>query len=49
MKTWQKKSLVDIWHFLIQATLELGMTPSDVLKEYTKKNQINTNRQKMDY
>jgi dimeric dUTPase (all-alpha-NTP-PPase superfamily) len=44
-----KEELVDIWHFVIQATLELGMTPSDVLKEYTKKNQINRDRQKIDY
>jgi dimeric dUTPase (all-alpha-NTP-PPase superfamily) len=44
-----KEELVDIWHFVIQATLELGMTPSDVLKEYTKKNQINRDRQKLDY
>jgi dimeric dUTPase (all-alpha-NTP-PPase superfamily) len=44
-----KEELIDIWHFVIQATLELGMTPSDVLKEYTKKNQINRNRQKIDY
>ena len=41
-----KEELIDIWHFVIQASLELGMTPSDVLKEYSKKNQINRERQR---
>jgi dimeric dUTPase (all-alpha-NTP-PPase superfamily) len=44
-----KEEIIDIWHFVIQASLELGMTPSDILKEYSKKNQINRNRQEYNY
>ncbi len=29
-----REELADIWHFLIQASLELGLTPDDILKEY---------------
>ena len=39
------EELIDIWHFVIQASLELNMTPDDILKEYQKKNQINRQRQ----
>ena len=44
-----KEELFDIWHFVIQASLELGMTPSDVLSEYRKKNKLNRNRQASGY
>ena len=44
-----KEEIIDIWHFVIQASLELGMTPSDILKEYSKKNQVNRNRQEYNY
>ena len=44
-----KEELIDIWHFVIQASLELGMTPSDVVSEYRKKNQLNRNRQASGY
>lgn len=40
-----REELIDIWHFLVQASLELNMTPDDILKEYQKKNQINRQRQ----
>jgi dimeric dUTPase (all-alpha-NTP-PPase superfamily) len=40
-----REELIDIWHFVIQASLELNMTPDDILKEYQKKNQINRQRQ----
>ena len=39
------EELIDIWHFVVQASLELNMTPDDILKEYQKKNQINRQRQ----
>ena len=48
-KTEAREELVDIWHFLIQASLELGLTPDDILKEYQRKNEINRQRQKDDY
>lgn len=59
-KWWKKKSteldeseskeeLIDIWHFVVDASIELGMTPKDILDEYLKKNQINKDRQKNGY
>ena len=44
-----REELADIWHFLIQASLELGLTPDDILKEYQRKNEINIQRQKDGY
>jgi dimeric dUTPase (all-alpha-NTP-PPase superfamily) len=44
-----KEELIDIWHFVVQASIELGMSPAEVLEEYMKKNQINRNRQTSDY
>ena len=44
-----REELADIWHFLIQASLELGLTPEDILKEYQRKNEINRQRQKDGY
>ena len=44
-----REELVDIWHFLIQASMELGLTPDDILKEYQRKNEINKQRQKDGY
>jgi dimeric dUTPase (all-alpha-NTP-PPase superfamily) len=40
-----REELIDIWHFVVQASLELNMSPNDILKEYQKKNQINRQRQ----
>jgi len=44
-----KEELIDILHFVIQASLELGLSPNDILEEYIKKNYINRNRQKNGY
>ena len=44
-----REELTDIWHFLVQASLELGLTPDDILKEYQRKNEINRQRQKDGY
>jgi dimeric dUTPase (all-alpha-NTP-PPase superfamily) len=44
-----KEELIDLWHFIVDASIELEMTPQDILDEYTKKNQINKDRQKNDY
>jgi dimeric dUTPase (all-alpha-NTP-PPase superfamily) len=44
-----KEELIDIWHFVVQASIELGMTSSDVASEYRKKNQLNRNRQASGY
>ena len=44
-----REELIDIWHFVVQASLELKLTPGDILDEYKKKNQINHERQKNGY
>jgi dimeric dUTPase (all-alpha-NTP-PPase superfamily) len=44
-----KEELIDIWHFVVQASIELGMSPSDVLNQYKKKNKVNRDRQASGY
>ncbi len=44
-----KEELIDIWHFVVQASIELNLTPDDILKEYKRKNEINKKRQKNGY
>ena len=44
-----REELIDIWHFVVQASLELNLTPDDILKEYKRKNEINRDRQRNGY
>lgn len=44
-----REELIDIWHFVVQASIELGMNPSDIVHEYVKKNKINRDRQVSGY
>ena len=44
-----KEEIIDILHFVVQASIELGMTPPQILDEYRKKNQINFKRQENGY
>ena len=44
-----REELIDIWHFVIQASLELNLSPEDILKEYQRKNEINRQREKSGY
>jgi dimeric dUTPase (all-alpha-NTP-PPase superfamily) len=44
-----KEELIDIWHFVVQASIELGMTSADMLEEYEKKNKVNRDRQASGY
>ena len=44
-----REELIDIWHFVIQASLELKLTPDDILEEYKEKNKINRERQRIGY
>ena len=44
-----KEELIDIWHFIVQASLELELTPEDILFEYERKNQINRQREATGY
>ena len=44
-----REELIDIWHFVVQASLELKLSPDDILEEYKRKNEINRERQKNGY
>ena len=44
-----REELIDIWHFVIQASLELNLTPEEILEEYQRKNEINRQLQKDGY
>lgn len=44
-----REELIDIWHFVVQASIELNLTPDDILKEYRRKNEINRDRQRNGY
>ena len=44
-----REELIDIWHFVVQASLELNLTPDDIVEEYRKKNEINRERQRTGY
>ena len=44
-----KEELIDIWHFVIQASIELNLSPEDILKEYQRKNEINRQRENSGY
>ena len=44
-----REELIDVWHFVIQASIELGLTPDDIIKEYRNKNEINLERQRNGY
>jgi len=44
-----KEELIDIWHFVVQASIELDLSPDDILNEYKRKNAINRNREKNGY
>lgn len=44
-----REELIDIWHFVVQASLELNLSPDDILEEYKRKNEINRERQRTGY
>ena len=48
-RTEAREELIDIWHFVVQASLELDLTPDDILAEYKRKNEINRDRQNSGY
>ena len=43
------EELVDICHFVIQAAIELDLSPEELLREYKRKNAINRKRQETGY
>lgn len=44
-----REELIDIWHFVVHASIELDMEPKDILHEYEKKNLVNRERQTNEY
>jgi dimeric dUTPase (all-alpha-NTP-PPase superfamily) len=58
-KWWKSKSktnkdkiqeeIVDIWHFLIQVSIEAGLDPKTLTEKYTEKNRENIKRQENGY
>ncbi|MGD1838000.1 MAG: dUTPase [Nitrososphaeraceae archaeon] len=44
-----KEELIDILHFVLQASIELGMNPSEILHEYSRKHDVNKERQTSNY
>lgn len=44
-----REECIDIWHFLVQLSLEVGLSPDDLYKEYLKKNRENKERQDNGY
>ena len=44
-----REELIDIWHFVVQASLELKLTPDEIVDEYKRKNEINRERQRNGY
>jgi len=44
-----KGELIDMWHFLLQASIELGMTADEILQYYLRKYEINKFRRKSNY
>jgi dimeric dUTPase (all-alpha-NTP-PPase superfamily) len=48
-QTQAREEVIDLWHFLVQTSIELGMTPKQIQDEYLKKNQINKERQEKGY
>ena len=42
-----REELIDIWHFVVQASLELNLTPDEILKEYERKTRLTDNDKKM--
>ena len=44
-----REEVIDLWHFLIQMSIELGMTPNEIAEEYLRKNKINKERQQEGY
>lgn len=44
-----REELIDIIHFVIQAAIELGMTPEEIMKQYMSKSNVNVERQRNGY
>ena|ERR1043165_5044785 len=45
----RKVEIADLWHVLLQLTMEVGMTPDDVLAAFNNKHKENMERQERRY
>lgn len=43
------EEIVDLWHFLIQLSIEAGLSPDNLVTKYLEKNKENTKRQEEGY
>lgn len=44
-----KEEIIDLWHFLIQLSIEAGLDPELLVSKYIEKNKENTKRQQQGY
>lgn len=44
-----QEEIIDLWHFLIQLSMEAGLDPELLVSKYTEKNKENTKRQQQGY
>jgi dimeric dUTPase (all-alpha-NTP-PPase superfamily) len=44
-----KEEVIDLWHFLIQLSIEAGLDPELLVSKYIEKNKENTKRQQQGY
>ncbi len=44
-----KEEVIDLWHFLIQLSIEVGLDPELLVSKYIEKNKENTKRQQQGY
>lgn len=44
-----KEELIDMWHFMINLSLSMGMSASDVYQAFLSKHKVNINRQARGY
>lgn len=44
-----QEEIIDLWHFLIQLSIEAGLDPELLVSKYVEKNKENTKRQQQGY
>lgn len=44
-----QEEIIDLWHFLIQLSIEAGLDPELLISKYVEKNKENTKRQQQGY
>lgn len=44
-----EEEVIDLWHFLIQISIEVGLDPDKIVQKYIEKNKENLERQKRGY